>query len=80
VMNHPIRRRFWAEVALGSLSLALLVLTLTTADWIEVLFGVDPDSGSGALEWTVVCGLAVATAVFGLIARIEWSRSRPHHA
>ena len=79
-MNYPVRRRFWVEVGLGSLSPALMVLTLITQEWIEVLFGVDPDSGSGALEWGLVCALALATAVFGFSARIEWSRPRPHNA
>ena len=41
--NHPVRRRFWVEVILGSISLALLALTLITREWIELLFGVDPD-------------------------------------
>jgi hypothetical protein len=75
-MNSPVRWRFWVEIALGSLSLALLVLTLITREWIEALFGVDPDRGSGALEWALVSALAVATAVLGLIARFEWSRPR----
>jgi hypothetical protein len=79
-MNYPVRRRFWVEITLGSLSLALLVLTLITREWIEVLFGVDSDGGSGTLEWTVVCALAAATTMLALIARLEWSRLRAHRA
>jgi hypothetical protein len=36
VTNHPVRRRFWVEVILGSTSLALLALTLITGEWIEL--------------------------------------------
>jgi hypothetical protein len=80
VTNHPVRRRFWVEVILGSISLALLALTLITGEWLELLFGVDPDGGSGALEWALVGVLAVTTVVFALIARLEWSQPPARHA
>lgn len=70
----PVRKRFWAEVFLGSVSAVLLVVTLIRPDWIEVAFGVEPDSGSGALEWGIVALLAVTTVVLSLLARYEWLR------
>jgi hypothetical protein len=68
------RIRFRIEVALAVLAAGLAVLTLVTREWIELLFGVDPDKGSGALEWAITAALFVAAGVFALIAR--WERKR----
>ena len=68
------RVRFCVEVVLAVISASLAVLTLITREWIEVLFGVDPDGGNGALEWAIVGALIAASVVFALIAR--WDRRR----
>jgi O-antigen/teichoic acid export membrane protein len=68
------RIRFWIEVALAVIAAALAVLTLITREWIEVLFGVDPDHGSGALEWAIVIVLFIAATVLAFVAR--WDRKR----
>jgi hypothetical protein len=68
------RIRFRIEVALAVLAAGLAVLTLITREWIEVIFGVDPDKGSGALEWATTVALFVAAGVFAVIAR--WERKR----
>jgi hypothetical protein len=70
-----VRKRFWIEAGLAVLSGLLLVLTLVTREWIEILTGWDPDGGNGAVEWLIVVVLLVATATFGLLARAE--RLRP---
>lgn len=68
------RIRFWIEAALAVLAAGFAVLTLITREWIELLFGIDPDKGNGALEWAIVIALFVASAALTLIAR--WDRKR----
>lgn len=68
------RIRFRIKVVLAVLAAGLAVLTLITREWIELLFGIDPDKGSGALEWAIAAALFVASAVLALIAR--WDRKR----
>ena len=73
-MIASIRTRFWIEVALALLTATMCGATLVSREWIEVLFGVDPDGGSGLLEWAIVAILLLATVTFGTIARTEWKR------
>ena len=70
-----IRRRFWVETVMAAACAALTLITLLQKDWIEVVFGVEPDAGSGALEWLIVAGLVVLTGAFGLLAGTEWRRA-----
>jgi hypothetical protein len=67
-------RGFWIELGLAVSSGCLLVLTLVTREWIELVFGVDPDGGSGALEWLIVACLAGLTLLFSVLARREHRR------
>ena len=76
-MGRTVRIRFWIEAALALLAAGLFVLTLISREWIELLFGADPDRGDGSLEWTIVAVLLVATAVFAWLARVEWRRAAP---
>jgi len=73
-MVRKTRLRFWVELVLAVLTAGLFVLTLVSRDWIEEVFGVEPDAGSGALEWGIVIALAAATVLFGWLARAEWRR------
>jgi hypothetical protein len=68
------RIRFWILAALAVLSAGLALLTLITREWIEVLFGIDPDNGSGALEWAIVIALFVTSVVLALVARSDRRR------
>jgi hypothetical protein len=75
-----LRRRFWFEAGCAILSLALFVLSLFSREWIEVVFGVDPDGGDGSLELVLtILPLAVAV-VSSWFARREYltgSRQAP---
>ena len=73
-MLRKARVRFWIEVILAAVTAALLLLTLISREWVEEVFGVEPDAGSGALEWAIVVALALATVAFSLLARAEWKR------
>jgi hypothetical protein len=69
-----MRRRFYIEAVLAGLMAVLTVVTLISKEWIEVVFGVDPDGGNGSLEWAIVAVLAVVSAALSLTA---W-RERAH--
>jgi len=76
-MRDALPRRFWAEVALAGLSAFLFLLTLVSRDWIERVFGFDPDHHNGSLEWIVVAALLAAAFSFGALARSHWRRALP---
>jgi hypothetical protein len=76
-MTNQLRQRFWIEVALASVSAALFVLTLLWKDWIELVFRIDPDAGSGAVEWSIVALTLALTIAFSVAARLEWRRGLP---
>jgi hypothetical protein len=75
-MRTSVRRRYWVESACAVLAFALAVLTLISREWIEVIFGVDPDGGSGALEWGLVLGLLLVGVAGTIAARSEVLRAR----
>lgn len=68
--------RFRIEAALAALSALLLVLTLIWRDWIEIVFGIDPDRGSGELEWAIVGACALAALISSALARADWKLIR----
>jgi hypothetical protein len=72
-----MRRRFWVESASALTTVILAVVTLVWPQWIEAVFGVDPDGGSGAAEVAVVGVLAIITLVLAGAAGLEWRRARP---
>jgi hypothetical protein len=75
-MSATPRKRFWAETILACLSGGLAALTLIWHNWVELLFGVEPDGGDGSFEWALVVVLLLATGVFSALARIEWRRAQ----
>jgi hypothetical protein len=43
-------------------------------DWIELIFGVDPDEGNGLVEVLVSASFLAMTLVFAVFSRLEWRR------
>ena len=75
-MRHALRRRFWLETGMAIITSILFVITLVQKDWIEVVFNVDPDNRSGALEWLIFAALLVVTVTLFTLASYEWRRAR----
>ena len=75
-MRKALRGRFWFETVLAILTGIMFVITLVWHDWIEIIFNVDPDQGSGLLEWLVVGALLVVTIVLFVLARYEWRKAQ----
>jgi hypothetical protein len=71
-----MRRRFWLESASATATAILAVVTAMWPEWIEAIFGADPDGGSGAAEWAVVGVLAIITLAFAVAAGREWRHAR----
>lgn len=54
-------------------------LTAWRPDWIETAIGLDPDAGSGSLEWALVFLPAAIAAAGALAAYRKWSHARLNH-
>ena len=76
LMKLTIRFRLWLEASMATITSVLLVITLLWEDWIEEVFGVSPDAGSGSLERWIVGTLLVVTVMLFFMARNEWRRAR----
>jgi MYXO-CTERM domain-containing protein len=72
-VSHPLRARI--ETGLALLCGVLTVLTLVWSEWIEALFHVEPDGGSGATEWVIVAVLALVTLALAAAARADRRRA-----
>ena len=70
-----LRSIFWIEALLAVVTGISTVLTVLWRDWIEILFGVDPDHGNGSLEWLIVVVSLAVTVVLSMLARHEWRRA-----
>ena len=75
-----LRRRLRIEVVLAAISAALCVLTLVFPEWIEELTGLEPDAGSGALEWIIAGVFLVAAVVSTVLARRDYKRLATDHS
>jgi hypothetical protein len=75
-MRNALRQRFWLATAMAIVTSILLVITLVQRDWIELVFGVDPDNRNGTLEWLIIGALLVVTITLFTMASYEWRRAR----
>ena len=74
-MRKVLRRRFWIEISLAVITSILFFVTLVQRDWIEVIFGIDPDNYSGTLEWLIFAALLATTITLLTLASYEWRRA-----
>lgn len=65
------RSRVEFALAIGLVILA--VLTAAIPNWIELVFKVDPDAGSGSLEWGLVVVFSVLAAVSAVLGRRDYA-------
>ena len=70
------RKRLRLDVGLAILSVLLFVATPLWPEWIEIVFGVDPDFGNGSLEWLIMELAAISAVVAISLARADWRRIR----
>jgi hypothetical protein len=66
---------FWVESALAAVTAFLLVLTAVWHDWIEGVFGFDPDHHNGSFEWEFVALCLLLTVTLTTLARRSWTRA-----
>jgi hypothetical protein len=78
-MSARLRVRFWVEAVLAVIATILFALTLVAHDWIELVFGADPDGGDGSLESIVLGAFLAAALVFAALARVELRRPGGGH-
>ena len=64
------------EIGVAAVCATLFVVTLISSEWIEFVFGVDPDGGDGSLEWSIMAVTAVIAIAAILLARAHWRRLR----
>ncbi len=69
-----MRTRVGVEAALAGSSGLLCLLTLMQRDWIEGVFGVDPDGHGGWLEWLIVALLLSLAMALGRRAQQQTGR------
>jgi hypothetical protein len=70
------RARFSLEAVLAALTTGLFALTLVSRDWIEIVFGIEPDQSNGTLEWVIVGALLVVSVALIALARRDWRRAQ----
>lgn len=73
-MKDRRRRRFRLEVLAAAAASVLALLTVIWAEWIELLTGLDPDRGSGELEWLITGAFALIAITCSLLAQRDHRR------
>jgi len=75
-MQRPLSAAFWTELAFSIISALLTALTLAWPDWIEGIFEVAPDAGTGSSEWGIALAFTVVTLMLAALTRRTWRRDR----
>jgi hypothetical protein len=77
-MNRMRKRLIVVETAAAGLAGFLAILSIFWRDWLEILFGWDPDHHNGTAELALIAGLAVISLLLGCTARwqaVRWRRA-----
>jgi hypothetical protein len=74
-MRVGIPRLFWVEAGLATITGLLAFVTPIFPDWLEFVFGWDPDQSDGSAERLIVAALCLVTVVLVAAARREWRRT-----
>ena len=69
----------WVVVGAATITGTLALTTAIVPDWIELVFGWDPDQADGSVEWWLIiwfitAGLCLVTVVLVAAATREWRR------
>ena len=70
-MTSRRRLRIRIEVGLAIVFASLALATLINPQWIESVFEVSPDRGSGDAEWGVTLAFGAASLLASLLAGLE---------
>ena len=70
-MRRGSQTRLRVETLIAIVAFGLGVVTVVWPDWIERILRVDPDGGSGSLEWAIVLSLFAVSLVSSLLANRE---------
>lgn len=65
--------RGWIEGGLAALTAAMALLTIAWPEWIEGIFGIEPDGGNSAREWAFVAASGLAALTLSLLGRADWA-------
>ena len=74
-MRNRLPARFWVQVGSAVVFGVAFAAALIDHEWIEA-FGIDPDNGSGALEWGIVIALGALCVALSLAGARTWQRAR----
>jgi hypothetical protein len=69
------KARLTLETAIAAVFAAIFVATAFWSDWIELVFGPEPDEGNGQFEWTIVATSGLLAVASIIVARSQ--RRRP---
>ncbi len=73
-MERKLRWRWRIEATLAGVGVALFLLTLVVPEWIEAVTGLEPDAGSGTLEFVIAAACLLAAVVSAVLARRDRRR------
>lgn len=78
-MRRNLGPGFLFKVVISSANGVLFAATVAWPQWIEFLFHVDPDHGSGQLEWLILLVSFAVSLWTAVLARRDWRQAGGHH-